>query len=60
MKTLYRLCPCCLGTGQVSDERSERVGFLSLPCPDCEMLRVVPLSPARVELALPLFGDLDP
>ncbi len=56
-ETLYRLCPRCQGAGQVSDERSERVGFLSLPCPDCTLLRVVPVSPTRVEPDLPLFRE---
>ncbi len=54
MSDLYCLCPRCQGSGQVSDARSERVGFLSLPCHDCSLIRVVPLgslTPSQLALA---------
>lgn len=40
MSKLFKLCPSCLGTGQVDDEKARTLG-LKRPCPDCEQIRVV-------------------
>jgi hypothetical protein len=41
---LYKICPNCNGTGQVSNQKASDLQFLSLPC-DCKQLRVVPVVP---------------
>ncbi len=41
--TIYMICPDCLGTGQVINDKAITLQFVSLPCPRCRQVRVVPV-----------------
>ena len=54
---LYELCKTCHGSGQAPSTKSAQLGFASLPCPDCELLRVVKVQKLVVECQRPGYTD---